>query len=399
MNRTDVLQTAMNSTEAALPSTRSADPPVESGSLRGEWISTTEEFEQLGAEWMELFERAGCENAFLSFDWMFTWWKHWAKGRRLAIITVRNACGNLVGLAPFYVTRSFPDGLNQRRVSFLADNHTGSDYLNILTEPDCEEAAVEAIVQTLAIHHSKWDYIELRDAEDSPLFERLSARLEQGGLTAHRAPASVCHHVPLPASFEKYLAGISANLRCNFRRRSRAIQSDGHFEFGSLSSAEDLERHFPDLLRLHGMRFQQRGCPSAFLEPGVPAFHLDVVKRLAARGWARLFLIRVNGEIVAILYGFSMGKTFQFYQCGMHTDWLKNGVGQLMIGYSIQEAIRAGHREFDFLRGDESYKTQWAEDFRRTITVRYYDRRPASLAALAAFRAIAALRRARSVLR
>ena len=115
----------------------------------------------------------------------------------------------------------------------------------------------------------------------------------------------------------------------------------------------------------------------------------------AARGWARLFLLRASGQTVAALYGFSIGSTFQFYQCGMHPAWLNLGVGQLIVGGSIHEAIRAGHAEFDFLRGDESYKAQWAELSRWTVTVRLFDRRPASLAARIAYGAAALLRKAK----
>jgi CelD/BcsL family acetyltransferase involved in cellulose biosynthesis len=79
----------------------------------------------------------------------------------------------------------------------------------------------------------------------------------------------------------------------------------------------------------------------------------------------------------------------------MHPAWLSLGVGQLIVGGSIQEAIRAGHAEFDFLRGDEQYKTQWAEQSRWTVTVRLFDRRPASLAARIAYGAAAALRKAK----
>lgn len=373
------------------------DSPDEFGALHGEWIATTEKFLQLAEEWNELYLRAAPDNAFLTFEWMFTWWQHWGKDRRLAIIAVRNACGRLVALAPFYVARSFPAALGARRLSFLADSHVGSDYLSFLAEPQCEDAAVEEIARTLLRRRSQWDYLELRDAVDAPPLARLFARLEDAGMIARRTAASVCHHVPLPATFDEYLAGLSTNLRCNFRRRSRAIQGEGRTEFLALSEPADLERYFPELLRLHGMRSEQRGRHSAFLRPGVPAFHRDAIKALAARGRARLFLLRVDGETVAVLYGFSVGKTFQFYQCGMHTGWLRNGVGQLMIGNSIREAIRSGHADYDFLRGDESYKAQWANQARHTTTVRLFDRRPASLAALAMFRAYTTFRRVKSL--
>ena len=385
----------MTSTETRPTEGRPCEAGNNSGPLRAEWITTTGEFERLAREWMDLFQATGRENAFLSFEWMFTWWKHWGGRHRLALIAVRDAQERLVGLAPLYIAR----GLGGRRLSFLADAHVGSDYLGILARPECERPAVEAIARQVIGRRREWDYVELRDARDGPLLAALCAALEQTGMRAHKTPASVCHHIPLPASFDEYLAHISINLRSNFRRRWRVIQRTAPTEFTALTDSPDLEEGFPELIRLHGMRFEQRGEESAFLKRGVPEFHADALKALAGRGWARLFLLRVGGEAVAALYGFSVGKTFQFYQCGMHPAWLHMGVGQLMVGSSIQEAIRAGHCDFDFLRGDESYKAQWAEQSRQTVRVRLFDSRPASAVARAVFWLDSALRRVKHKVR
>jgi CelD/BcsL family acetyltransferase involved in cellulose biosynthesis len=361
-----------------------------SASLRFEWLTTNAEFERLKPEWAELFRAAGRENVFLSFEWMFTWWRHWGKGRRLALAAVRDAQERLTALAPFCISRGF--GL--RRLAFLADTHVGSDYLGILARPGSEQAAAEAVAEAVWRRRREWDYIELGSAREGPELEALCAALVRRGMREERTPAAVCHHVPLPASFDEYLAHISINLRSNFRRRWRAIQRTGPAEFAAYEGPA-IEGHFPELIRLHGMRFEQRRQQSAFLKPGVPEFHAEALKALAGRGWARLFLLRAGGETVAALYGFSMGGTFQFYQCGMHPGWMHMGVGQLMVGNSIQEAIRTGHTDFDFLRGDEPYKAQWAEQSRHTVRVRLFDSRPRSLTARAAFKLSAVLHRAK----
>ena len=102
---------------------------------------------------------------------------------------------------------------------------------------------------------------------------------------------------------------------------------------------------------------------------------------LAAHGFARLFLLKAGGAAVTALYVFSVGQTFQFYQCGMHPGWVRYGLGQVLIGNAIEQTIAAGHATFDFLRGDESYKTQWADRSHENTTLRFFDRRPASVAA------------------
>ena len=366
-------------------------------SVHGAWIATAAEFAQLGAEWDTLFQRANPENIFLSFGWMSTWWKHFGKGQ-LAVIAVRDSDGRLVAVAPFHVAHSSA-GLDARRLGFLADEHVGSDYLNVLADARCGAAAVEEIARMLFAHHDLWDYIELRDTADSPLMAAFAAGLLSRGMCVFETSRRACRYIPLPPTFEKYLAGIGASLRANYRRRWRALQHKHQGECLAISDAAGLERHFPTLIALHRMRFAERVEESAFLAAGVPQFHLEAMRVLAAGGFVRLFVLTAGGEAVAALYGFCVGQTFQFYQCGMHTGWLRQGVGQVLIGNAIEHSIAGGQGTFDFLRGDESYKAQWADSCHENITLRFFDQRPASIAARWSLRISAALRSAAHSLR
>jgi CelD/BcsL family acetyltransferase involved in cellulose biosynthesis len=203
-----------------------------------------------------------------------------------------------------------------------------------------------------------------------------------------------CRYIPLPPTFEEYLAGIGTSLRANYRRRWRALQRENQGECLAISDAAGLERHFPTLIALHRMRFAGRVEESAFLAAGVPEFHLEAMRVLAAKGLVRLLVLKAGGEAVAALYGFCVGQTFQFYQCGMHTGWLRQGVGQVLIGNAIEQSIAGGQGTFDFLRGDESYKAQWADRWHENTTVRLFDQRPASIAARWSLRISGAMRSA-----
>lgn len=358
--------------------------------VRASWISTAAEFARLGAEWDHLFQRANPENAFLSFGWMSTWWKHFGSGQ-LAVIAVRRSDGRLAAVAPFYIERSF-NALGARRLGFLGDDRVGSDHLGVLADAELGTAPVQEIARILSVQHRSWDYIELRDCAASPLMATLSAELAGRGMQVIETNPRVCRYIPLPATFEKYLAGIGISLRANYRRRWRALQREHQAECITISGAAELSSHFPALLALHRMRFEQRAADSAFLAPRVPEFHAEALRVMAAQGFARMFLLKAGGEIIAAIYGFSVGRTFQFYQCGMHPGWVKYGLGQVLIGNAIDQNIAAGQATFDFLRGDESYKTQWAEQAHANTTLRFFDQRPGSVAARWGLRTSAALR-------
>src|SRR5207248_6693506 len=62
-------------------------------------IRTTDEFARLHDEWNTLLAASAADCAFLTHEWLFTWWKHLADGRELTIVTARDG-GNLIGILP-----------------------------------------------------------------------------------------------------------------------------------------------------------------------------------------------------------------------------------------------------------------------------------------------------------
>src|SRR2546423_14320187 len=62
-------------------------------------IETTEQFLQLREEWNALLHVSTSNCVFLTHEWMWSWWKHLAEGRRLAILTPRDG-QELAGILP-----------------------------------------------------------------------------------------------------------------------------------------------------------------------------------------------------------------------------------------------------------------------------------------------------------
>ena len=64
-----------------------------------ERISEVPGFEAIRSEWTELLKASDSDCLFLSWEWLYAWWKHLADGRQLSILAVRHE-GRLVALAP-----------------------------------------------------------------------------------------------------------------------------------------------------------------------------------------------------------------------------------------------------------------------------------------------------------
>ncbi len=341
--------------------------------LTSEVIRSPEALKELGPGWADLFSRAGCENVFLSFDWMEEWWRCYGKGQGLFIVALRDATGELVGVGPFCIC---PDAARRWRVrglKFLASKWVCSDHLDILAAPGLELRVAAEVARIIVEHRNEWHHIELTDYDaESPTMAALRDALIRSGLREQLSARGVCPYIPLPASFDAYVAGLNPIWRYSFRRAMRMTQRAGALRHLVFKDYAAIEEHFPEFLRLHRLRFEQRGERSTFLEDTNQAFHWAVLGRVGPRGWARLYLLELDGKAVAGYYGFCVRSKFLVMQTGFDPAWSRRGVGNVMVGLAIQESIRSGHDEFDFLRGDEQYKFHWTRSTREAITVRLF---------------------------
>jgi CelD/BcsL family acetyltransferase involved in cellulose biosynthesis len=245
--------------------------------------------------------------------------------------------------------------------------------------------AVAEIARCLLHYRQQWAFVNLQDTEaGSPPLQLLQSELSALGMWASAETACVCPYAVLPSDFDQYLDTIGSSIRYNFRRRLRKLQLQPNVDFISVQNGPELQLGFDQMVQLHQMRRDTLRTKSSFTTGNALAFHRSVLPQLASQGWVRLFMIRHNDVILAALYGFSIGRSFKFYQSGLHPDWSKFSLGLVLMGYSIKETIRCGHQEFDFLRGAERYKFHWAKYTRETITLRFFDSRPRSRAAAAA---------------
>jgi CelD/BcsL family acetyltransferase involved in cellulose biosynthesis len=334
-------------------------------------IRTNAELRSIEEEWKEVFRRTRCDNTFLSFEWMSEWWNHLGQDHQLFVVTVRDEKGHLAALAPLYIS-SGP--LRIRRLGFLGDRLVGSDYLDIIVDDTFMPTAIVCVCRLILEHRREWDYLELSDIRaDSIAATVFRTTLESCGMTPRALFSSMCPYVRLPETPEVFAANLDPVLRQNMKRRSRALSREGSVEFCTIRDAREIESAFDDLLRLHQARFGVRGCESAFLDPRVRAFHRGTLKSLSQAGCVRIRLLKLQGRTIAVLYGFSIRQKLLSYQCGIDPSYSRFGVGKLLISFALEDEIRNHGSEFDFLRGNEPYKTDWATGTRQLYTLLFFD--------------------------
>ncbi|MFL6656103.1 MAG: GNAT family N-acetyltransferase [Sulfurifustis sp.] len=335
---------------------------ADDAALAVEKIDNAAGFAALQTEWNELLQASRADGLFLTWEWLYTWWKHLREDRQLEIVTVRRGA-RLVAIAPLALRPSRMRRLVPFPVlEFLGAGSVGSDYLDVLIHRDDEHAAVTRLAQCLAGHKRMLELAQVgRDARVADL----AAALARHGWPSFCRTTDLCPYIDLTGqSWESYLDSLGAAHRYNFRRRLRNLSKQFDVRFERADSEAERREAMRLLIALHRKRWRGRADADAFHEPGLLAFHEELSAAALRRGWLRLYVLRLDGQPAAALYGFNYNRVFYFYQSGFDPDFNKYSVGLVIMGLAIKSAIEEGVALYDFLHGDEQYKFLWARQSR-----------------------------------
>ena len=328
-------------------------------------ITQIEQLAPLTNDWQRL--AAGVP--FRSPAWLTTWWQHYGTPGDLFVLALFDQ-GRLVGLAPWYRDAQRRRGPQLRQ---LGDTEVCSEYVRVMCEPGCEGAVATALAHWLVDSHGQgeWDVLELADVQPhDTATTALAEHLAEAGCRVHVHRGATCWFVPLPESWDDYLARFSKDRRKKLRKMLRSFAHSGRAVLHTVSTPEQLLHGREILVDLHQRRHQSFGEPGCFAWPKYSAFHRQVFPQLLKQGQLGLHWLEVDGQPVAAEYHLIGHETVFCYQGGISPEHLPISPGQIVTLLTLQQTIAAGYRGFDFLRGDEPYKRQWQAEPRPTLTLR-----------------------------
>lgn len=309
--------------------------------------------------------------------WLIPWWRHVgatasnaACPNQLFCVAVRDQAGRLAGLAPWY--RTIGRG-GQCIVRSLGDGRVASDHQRILCPDELVDPVVDAMVDwLLGQARDDWDAFDLDGIDaDDPVMLRFAERMaSRGGCLVQPRPATASWVIALPASWDEMLARLSKSHRRRARRLQREYIDSGRARCHLLARDDQISDYFDQLVRLHRARRQTLGDEGVFDHPAIHAFHETAIGELLADDQLQLMLLELDGRPVAAEYVLKSGDTCFAYQSGFDVTASQHSPGNLAQTQLIRQAIDAGLRCYDFLRGDEPYKANWGAVARPAIRLR-----------------------------
>lgn len=339
------------------------------------------ELDALRTEWDDLLARSEHASIYATWEWAEANWRFAAPDKQPLLLLAREAEGRLIGILPLARTLR---AKVVRTLEVLGCTRTGyplGDYGGLVAERGAEDSVLSAMLKHLQ-STGGWIMLDLRNCRsNSPLRTAQLGKLYSEASSNHGWDAKIsdgeeCRVLPLPGTFQEYLAGLSSNSRQNFRRKLRKVAQAGiSIDAVNVQDGGALRAAMEQFFEFHQERWTERGAEGGFPVGRVREMHLHLAANLAARGWLDLRVARSpEGRTLGAIYNFKYNGTVYYYHIGFNNDeeWSTYSLGFCLLANSIEAAIGSGCHTFDLLRGDHEYKRHFGGYTTRNVRISIY---------------------------
>ena len=315
---------------------------MSNSSVQARVLCSPEAIRRLTPEWQDLWTRCPGASTFQRPEWLLAWMKAFHP-LEIRLFELRRD-SHLVGIAPLLI---YPRG-DEQVLAFMGGGV--SDYLDLLVDPEWVQLTVEAFRDAI-LEDSDWRVLDLTDLPSDTV-------LSNSRLWEFQQPHDICSAIRLPAASAELLQMFSNRQRANLRNAKSRLNHSGGGEI-ELATAETISEFTEELFQLHTGRWAELGSPGVLSDEKVRVFHREITPRLLDRGCLRVYRLRSADRTLAVIETFFEPKTAFCYMQGFDPDSAYLSPGTQLMFAVINEAVRAGLRKFDFLRGTETYKSHW----------------------------------------
>jgi len=329
------------------PTISSIDIHLERGSL--------DVIDKLADEWRNLCNEAVDDQPFYRPEWIGAYLRAFVPSGKILMTTAR-LDGRLRLVLPLIEEMATYSKIPVRRLMTPVDKCAGRFDVIYSTGPD-GEAAIQAVWNHLRKLEG-WDLLYLRDALQGSAASRMATLARAEGLKTieiEDRPSPIVA-IPTDPNLRKLLPA-NARLRRELRSVRRQLSEQGStLKLHRVETADPkaLDRFYQ--LEASGWKGQEG---TATLLNGVRPF-LDEIAESAARfGYFTLYLLELNGELIAGHYGFTHRNCYYSVVVAYNESFREYSPGHLIISEIVEDCALRGILAYQTTGQDQKWKMRW----------------------------------------
>lgn len=330
-------------------------------------IQDLQSFEALHADWNEVLSRSHTQDIFLTWEWLFAWWKNIGRHKNELWLLAVKTDGKLAGLLPLMRNSKTKSLVRFKRLENIGNPDCDVGGM-ISTQPEvCAKAAAQYLIE----HGREWDLLEINELPASGIETRsLLACLHECGYGLSET-AEEHFYIPFTESWDSYYSRLSKNLKHNYKRRLKRAQEMGNVRIERYTGGDLEWKHFETIFEIS----KNSNFPDLYRSEENQAFHYDLFRLMKDRGWIQIEILFIDQKPVAFQYGFLYGGRYEDWRGGIDKNYEFIAPGKLLMMRTLEERFKSGLRENDFLRGKHTYKTDWLPSVRGFKSIRAFNSR------------------------
>lgn len=285
-------------------------------------------------------------NPFLSAAWLAPWVAHHAP-RDVRVATLCDPSGALLAGA---VLRNAPGGL-------ASAQDPSTDWDAVAVDDDARRRLWENLARLGHLRfHLSGMYVGTRE---TAIATDAFAAAGYGVLPSVREAPSP--YIALPGTVEEFMASRSRNRRQQLKKRRRDLEAAGQVRLLTTRGGADLERDLDEFLRVEAAGWKGRSGTAITSSPQFEGVYREFARAAADRGWLRLYLLELDGTVIAGQIAAVLGEEMFVLKTGFDEAWAGLSPGFVLTADVIGEAIGEGLAGVDFLGRADAWKTTWTD--------------------------------------
>lgn len=317
--------------------------------------------------WTDLLGQSAQTSPFLTQEW-FEACSVALLDREPEVLVVEEG-GVPIGLIPLQRRSGSYRGLPVRYLSLV--DCPDSPFADVIVAGPAEPV-VRALVEHL-LTRSDWDVLEMaRLPAGSPTLKALESELS-GRLCWRRAGKDLSPYLAIDGSWKTFYAATTQRFKKTARNTHNRLARLGSVVVEEHRALDPDDRLFEEVLDLTSRSWKaDRGVAIATM-PRMREFFAELSRRATHRGWLSLWLLRLDGEPIAMEYQLRSDGIVHALRADYDLRFAASSPGSI-LNFEIARALfeRGDVHEYRMGPGLNEYKMRWASACHETVRLQAY---------------------------
>jgi CelD/BcsL family acetyltransferase involved in cellulose biosynthesis len=311
----------------------------------------------------------------MTFDWFRAWNQRLTQedrgGRRPHVLVVKKKDGAIVGIVPLIHRTASRFGVAVRKLESV---DTLADYHDFALGNDLAGQS-KAIADFLVATQNQWDLADLRDLRlGGSALALIGGALSDAGLRYRALPEKDrSPYLPIGGDSVAIMEKLSGHVRRTLRKRMDRAKAFG-LRVGIIENPQDQAGLLEKMIALEARKCSDGKLQQPFIGRFREVFQ-SLFDTLGPRSWVYVALMELDERPVAWQLGFRCGKRLWDYNKAYDRTFSQFAPGTLLVAALLDYGFSHAYEEYDFLRGEEPYKTVWSTGFHNRFRLMVWSKR------------------------